>query len=377
MSNKTRVMILLTGLIMISCYKPYTTELDNDEKIMVVDGLITNRAAGYHIKLNYASQFYSSGRTEPISNARVSVTDNNGSEIYFAETDDGDYVSDASIFTAKPGDSYVLRIETHEGDVYESTPQKMETEYEPDSVYAINDYQEYISRFNQVLRKLTGARILLNIDGKKAELPGFRIDVKLFKLYTYSLFIPPPPIDPPLYMFYCWQLDKTMKEVILASPPGKSSNSIENQSIYFVDNLTYTEGAVYWPGSLQADISSIGIPTGERKVYNISGRVMYIDLYSLNDEAFQYYQRIKDQITAEGKLFDPISVRMEGNIKCISDPDKAAYGFFEVSALNQTAYKVGLKNPSTDQVPVRQITCVIPIFPDGCLVNEKPPFWIF
>jgi hypothetical protein len=293
------------------------------------------------------------------------------------ETADGDYISDASIFTAKPGDSYVLRIETNEGDVYESTPQKMETEFEPDSVYAINDYQEYISRFNQVLRKLTGARILLNIDGRKAELPGFRIDVELFKLYTYSLFIPPPGIDPPMYIFYCWQLDNRMKEVILASPTGKSSDSIENQSIYFVDNLTYTEGIVYWPGSLQADITSVGIPTGERKVYNISGRLMYIDLYSLNDDAYMYYQKIEDQITAEGKLFDPISVRMEGNIKCISDPDKSAFGFFEVSALNNTAYKVGLKNPSTDQVPVRQTPCINPGFPDGCLVNEKPPFWIF
>ncbi len=377
MSNKTRILILLTGILMVSCYKPYTTELDNDEKILVVDGLITNKAASYHIKLNYASQFYSSGGTEPISNAIVSVTDNNGSEIYFRETPDGDYVSDASLFTAKPGDSYVLRIETHEGDVYESTPQKMETEFEPDSVFAINDYQEYISRFNQVLRKLTGARILLNIDGQKAELPGFRIDVELFKLYTYSLFIPPPGIDPPMYIFYCWQLDNTMKEVILASPTGKSSNSIENQSIYFVDNLTYTEGIVYWPGSLQADITSAGIPTGERKVYNISGRVMYIDLYSLNDDAYMYYQKIEDQITAEGKLFDPISVRMEGNIKCISDPEKAAFGFFEVSALNNTAYKVGLKNPSTDQVPVRQIPFIDPDFPDGCLVNEKPPFWIY
>ena len=42
MSNKTRILILLTGILMVSCYKPYTTELYNDEKILVVDGLITN-----------------------------------------------------------------------------------------------------------------------------------------------------------------------------------------------------------------------------------------------------------------------------------------------------------------------------------------------
>jgi len=377
MSNRTIVVILLTGLMMISCYKPYTTGIDNDEKIMVVDGLITNRAASYHIKLNYASQFYSPGGTEPISNARVSVTDNKGAEIFFRETVDGDYVSDASIFTAKPGDSYVLRIETVEGDVYESTPQKMETEYEPDSVYAINDYQEYISRFNQVLRKLTGARILLNIEGKKAELPGFRIDVELYKLYTYSLNIPPPGFDPPLYIFYCWQLDKTMKEVILASPSGKSTNSIENQSIYFVDNLTYLEGVAYDLGPDHPENTPMAYPTADRKIYTLSGRVMYIDLYALNDDAFTYYQKIEDQITAEGKLFDPISVRMEGNIKCISDPGKTAFGFFEVSSLNHTSYKVGLKNPSTDQVPVKKIPCMIPDSPDGSRVDEKPPFWIF
>lgn len=377
MKIKTRILIVLTGILMVSCYKPYTAKLDNNEKILVVDGLITNRADRHYIKLGYSSQFYSSGEKEALRDAIVSVTDNKGSEIFFRETDNGNYVSESSEFTAKPGDSYVLKIATPGGDVYESTPQKMETEYEPDSVYAVNDYQQYISKFNQVLKKLTGAKILLNIVGGKTELPKFRIDVELLKFYTYGLYFPPPNIDPPLYMFYCWQLDNPVKDLVLASPPDKSASSIENQSIYFVDNLSYMEGIVYWPGNYQANIASEGIPTGERNLYNITGRVMYIDLYTLNDDAYLYYKRIKDQITAEGKLFDPISVRMEGNVRCITDPEKPVLGFFEVSALSQTAWYVGLRNPSTDQIPVRRIPRVNPVVPDGCQVNEKPPFWIY
>lgn len=360
---------------MVSCYKPYTTNIVNDNKILVVDGLITNKTSRYHIKLSYASKFYSSVKQDPLINATVSVTDNNGARFDFMEINKGEYLSDSLTFTGIPGNSYLLRIETQYGDVYESTPQKMEQEFYPDSVYAVNDYQEYISRFNQVINTIIGAEILINIDGKTKTLPKFRIDVEMIKLYAYALNIPPPPFSPPLYLFYCWQLDNSVKELVLATPLNNSSNLIENHSIYFVDNLIYLNGRVYGLGSWQPDNSYAGIPTTERKLCDISGKLMYIDQYSLNDDAYLYYKRMKEQISSEGKLFDPIAVQIEGNIKCISEPERVTAGFFEVSALNKTAYQVGLRNPVTHQVPVRKIPYIITPSQNGCIINKVPSFW--
>lgn len=376
MSCKTRILVFLTGLLVFSCYKPYTTDIDNDDKVLVVDGLITNKVARYHIKLKYSSEFYSLVKADPVRNAKVSVTDDAGTVIDFRELPGGDYVSDSTRFTAAPGKSYSLRIEMQDGDIYESSLQKMEKEFEPDSVYAVVDYQNYISRFNQVFKNIIGATLLADIDGKSDPLPDFRFDVKMVKLYLYAEYIPPPYIYPPLYIFYCWQLDTDLQDVIISDTKKSSSNLIQKQYLDFVDNTTIVEGRVYDLGAKKPDQSYTGIPTTERQKYTLSGRIMYVDHYSINPEASAYYRKMYDQLTAEGKLFDPISVRIEGNIKCTSDTEKEVFGFFEVSALSKTVYKVGLRNPSTNQFPVSKVPLILPPAYSGCIINKRPPFWI-
>jgi hypothetical protein len=225
------------------------------------------------------------------------------------------------------------------------------------------------------LKTITGAAILLDVDGESEPLPGFRFDITMIELYMYAINIPPPYIYPPLYLFYCWQTDNSLKDLVISNPKSIYSNSIQKQYIDFVSNQTYLEGRVYELGSLLPDQSYTGIPSSERKTYSLSGRVMYVDQYSLNEDAFRYYQRINDLLTSEGKLFDPISVQLEGNVKCISEQGMLAVGFFEVSAFNKSAYRVGNRNPVTDQFPVAEITCIMPPTLNGCVINKVPVFW--
>ena len=376
MKNKAGILIFLTSVLTVSCYKPYTTDIDNDEKVLVVDGLITNKVASYHIKLKYSSKFYSSAKAKPVSNARVTVTDDFGTVINFRETLNGDYVSDSTKFTAVPGKSYTLRIETQEGDIYESSVQKMENEFTPDSVYAIIDYIEYISRFNQILKTIHGAKIYANISSKSGLLPSFRFYSELSIQYFYDLRIY-TEYPPPLYSFYCWQLERIEQGVNLVDKYFVSQNfEISNQELYFIDNNSVIDGRIYDLGPQLPDLSYLAIPTTERKIYNITNRLLYVELYSLNDDSFSYYQKINKQLTSEGKIYDPISVQIRGNVKCISKIGKNVFGLFEVSSLSKTAYTIGLRNPITNQVPVKEIPSIIPPLPDGCMINKVPVFWI-
>jgi hypothetical protein len=86
---------------------------------------------------------------------------------------------------------------------------------------------------------------------------------------------------------------------------------------------------------------------------------------------------------SEGKLFDPVAAQLTGNIKCISDPEKKAIGFFEASSVSCSAYIVDLRNLENSQPRLIKAPCILPPEPDGCLINRPgsihnniPSFWI-
>jgi hypothetical protein len=368
--------IVLFGLL-ISCYKPYTANVESDEEILVVDGMITNETVSHKISLNYALPFYSDNTRKPLNSANVYVSDDLGNSFPFRESGNGYYKSDSLEFTGQPGRTYTLHIETPDGEIYESGLQRLNPEYCPDTVYAEADYQETISRFNQLVITVRGANILADIISESDTLPKFRFTSDLVEQYFYALEIPPPIFDPPLYSFYCWQTDVILPDINLTGNEYSSNKSIVNrQEIYFIDDATYVEGKVYGLGSRQPDFSYKASATNNRQSFSVSHRILYLNQYSLNNETYLYYRSMDAQLRSEGKLFDPIAVQLTGNIKCTTDPDKKVYGFFEASAVSRTAYIIGFRNHRNDEYLITRTPYLHPPEPDGCWINNVPPFWI-
>lgn len=368
--------IVLFGLL-VSCYKPYTANVESDEEILIVDGMITNEAVSYKISLNYASPFYSDNTRKPLNSASVYVSNDLGNSFPFRESGNGYYKSDSLEFTGLPGRTYTLHIETPDGETYESGPQRLNYEYYPDTVYAEADYQETISRFNEIVVTLRGANILADIRSESDTLPSFRFTSDLVEHYFYALNIPPPGFDPPLYSFYCWQTDDISPDVNLTSNESTLNKSIVNrQEIYFIDDEIYIEGKLYELGSREPDLLYKASPTSYRQSFSVSHRVLYLNQYSLNNETYLYYRSMDEQLRSEGKLFDPIAVQLTGNIKCTTDPGKKVYGFFEASAVSRTAYIIGFRNHRNDEYLITRIPYICPPEPDGCWINKVPPFWV-
>jgi hypothetical protein len=106
-------------------------------------------------------------------------------------------------------------------------------------------------------------------------------------------------------------------------------------------------------------------------------RILYLKQYTLNNEAYLYYKSLDEQIQSEGKLFDPIAAQLNGNIKCITDPEKKAIGFFEASSVSYSAYMVDFRNLTNFQPSIIKIPYILPPELNGCQVNSAPLFWIF
>jgi hypothetical protein len=380
------ILIFLTIIsLLTSCYKVYDPHIDTAEKVLVVNGLITNQTGVYHVSLSYAKPFNSSEKGTPVSAANVYVTDNLGNYYIFSETGEGDYMSDSLQFTGKLGHTYRLHIVTPDSEEYESDPQRLFPEVHFDSIYAEFDNKEILEKSTGLKRNIHGAKILADVSNQSDTLPQFRITSDLVMQYYYYQIITIDYINWYHYDFFCWQtvdanpdINLTGREYVL------SSTSIRNHKVCFFDDNPDVWALVYGCRVNEEDTTGSVVETSFYQFYMVHHRILYLNLYTLNNETYLYYKSLDEQMQSEGKLFDPVATQLNGNIKCVSDPERKAIGFFEASSVNNSGYIVDFRNLKNSQPLLIKTPYIMPPESVGCRINRIgsihlniPSFWIF
>jgi Domain of unknown function (DUF4249) len=132
---------LFVGLLLFnSCIDRVNIRIPNASNAqLVVDGLITDEPGPYTIKLSLSSKIESflEFSTRPVTLAKVTIFDDEGNSEILDEINAGDgiYQTKANGIRGVVGREYAIRIETYEGEVYESVPDKMNRVGNVDSVY--------------------------------------------------------------------------------------------------------------------------------------------------------------------------------------------------------------------------------------------------
>jgi hypothetical protein len=373
MKTATILYILLSSLL-VSCSEPYFPDITANKKVLVVNGLVTNEKAPYHISLSYAAPFDSTAKGLPLTSAQVTVTDDHGNNYFFQESAEGDYVSNPSRFTGVPGSSYTLHIITQDGIEYESNPQLLPAEDLPDTIYAEYDYKETISKVNGEATLSHGANILADIKNYSDTLTRFRFSSSLVTQYFYSIC----PMMQACYYFYCWQTEEANPDINLTGGDyAINSASITKHEVCFINDNLSSYALRYGIGPQAPDMSVMPLITTVYEFFPVHKRLLYLNRYGLNNAADQYYKSMDKQLKSDGKLFDPIAVQIVGNINCISDPGNKAFGFFEASSLRTSAFSVDFRDLINGQPAIKRIQSIMPPEPVGCKINIAPAFWIY
>jgi Domain of unknown function (DUF4249) len=367
------ILILIIGLLT-SCYKVYDPEINTGKKVLVVNGMITNKAVTYNILLTYAESFNSGGTGLPVSAANVYITDDLDNSYTFHERKIGNYISDSLQFTGHPGRTYWLHVVTPDGEEYKSDPQRLFPEASPDSVYAEFDNKVILERTTGLKVNTHGANMLTDIRNQTDTLPRFRFTSDLVTQYFYLIC----PVGGTCISFYCWKTDNANPNLNLTGGKySEGSASIRNYAVCFLDDNLYCYALSYGLRYSEENSSEIIVSGKDYKSFMVNHRILYLKQYTLNNEGYLYYKSLDDQMQSEGKLFDPIAVQLNGNIKCITDPEKKAIGFFEASSVSYSAYMVDFRNLTNFQPSTIKIPYILPPGPNGCRVNSAPLFWIF
>jgi len=356
MGYNMRRMIILSVIIfgtITSCKELYDPKIDIVETPLVVDGLITDQANPYSIKLTKSLPFNNTNVSEyateytGVSKAKITVSDDCGHTYNFTEIDTGGvYMSDPAEFIGVPGRSYSLSIKTIDNKEYRSAPQLLL----PNN-FNVKVFSEFGTRDQLVVdgwggynkETVQGTNLLFDIENTEDTLIRFRFEHKIYKETIQS------PDD-----FNCWSILQ-QKDLINITDNPTSNKNIEKHIVCFLPKIKVEE----W---VENEIDHIRV---------VTWLIPKITQYRLNPETYQFYKNCNIILAASGKVFDPMAFQVKGNITCISDDNLQALGFFEASSVRVSYY--ALRNGSKN---IRFLNGYAP-YDDGCVSFPFPDWWLW
>ncbi len=292
----TNFIVILIILITIgSCITQFIPETDEDQNLLVVEGLITNQYEGNTIKLSLSMPLGKKAIVKPLRGCFVTVTDDLGGIMYFPESSTpGTYVS-ASVGVI--GRKYTLHVETNSSITnnhsYESSTLEMKQVPSIDSIY----YEKVkIAEMVPWKPAQEGCQIYLNTYDPTGNCKYFR-----------------------------WDYSETWEFRLPFSVPVNNTCWVSNNAgvINIKNTSVMTESRVS-----RYPLNFISNETDRLKVkYSI-----LVNQYSLNEDEFDYWEKLLNVTQEVGSLYDIIPSSVPGNIYCLEDPGEKVLGYFSVSA---------------------------------------------
>jgi hypothetical protein len=294
MTCKLKIFLVLSVVLLVnSCVTEFVPSVDEEMELLVVQGVLTDKGDPVSIRLSTSLPLGETDDAKPLTGCNVTITDDLGNTLYLGETEPGTYVMYAH---GIPGRTYKLNIKTNHSRnnfSYESYPMKMKPVPPIDSLY----YE----------KKVVAERVD-DVEG-----------IEECQIYLDTR-------DPENNCrYYRWDFSETWVLRLLFDVPNQTCWITNNSENIYIDNTA----------SLSEDLIK------RRPVRYISResdrlRTRYsilVNQYSLNEDEYNYWQKLQKMTEQVGGLYDIIPASIPGNLTCIENPAEKVLGYFSVSGV--------------------------------------------
>lgn len=290
--------VLLVALIISGCITKFIPETDEEQNLIVVEGLITDQPEIYTIKLSWSIPIGSKLAAKPLKGCNVTVNDNLGNIYQFTESSTaGTYISNKATFQGVVGRKYTLHVNTNNATAthysYESMQVEMKAVPPIDSLF----YEKVIIKEKtEFSGPQEGCQVYLNTFDPEGDCRFYRWDY----IETWKFMLP----------YYvtnqvCWITNNS------------TNINIKNTSVLAEDRVT------------RLPVRFISNET-DRLSYRYS---ILVNQYSLSEDEFTYWEKMLNISQDVGSLYDITPSTVTGNIFCVEDPGEQVLGYFSVSAI--------------------------------------------
>jgi hypothetical protein len=358
--------LIATVLVIQGCKDLYEPNINPSEKVLVVEGVVTNLPGPYYVKLTTAVKYNANETIEPNQGAQVVVNDDQGGVFTYTEILPGQYQSPPEM-AGIVGHKYTLHIITTDGVTYGSYPQEIMPPHTIESLKAkryIKTESVETEFGNIVVVETPGINAILSVNETSTINPKIRFQSEIMVQYNREIteFKNQPHNDPPdppaIPMWYCWKVFAKAEGTNNINAPATSNEpgDVNNNVVAFIPNR----------------VNRFYLMASDEYLMHL---LLRVKLYSLNDDSYKYHFDIYKQLSSDGSLFAPIASQIFSNIFCESNPNTPAIGMFEASSAYTEGFVV-TEIFSADTVYFVPTDKFNNPPAAGCLNNIKPPFWV-
>jgi hypothetical protein len=269
---KIHILILFTvfALVFSSCETTVPLDLTQVEERVVIEGLVTDHASHNYVKITRSTGFYGTGTTERITDAIVSVVDNDGTMHTFVHNPNGHADSTGYYLPDVPFSGVI-------GKTYKLS--------------ALVDGKEYNAE-DELIRLVPIDKLTYRVNEDEQADPEDE-----GRFYELLLSVKEPQDTRDYYLFKCYRNDKV-----------EYANETD---LYFADDELIGE-----------NIDGVPLP-----VYYAVNDKARVEVLSLSRDAFVFYRDLQKLLANDGGLFGTPPANPRSNLS------NGALGFFQVSAL--------------------------------------------
>ncbi|MGV3641810.1 MAG: DUF4249 domain-containing protein, partial [Adhaeribacter sp.] len=277
-------LLLCLPFLASACIEPLDLRPQPGDKLLVVDGLVTNEAGPYTVRLSRTAPY--SAYSEPWNTAErgavVTITDDQGQVEKLSETSPGIYQTSGQGLQGQVGRSYTLHISTKAGKTYQSQPQLLAPVSDIDSLYTEVRQQK-----------------ILNSAGNEQ------------LVHVVEVFV--DTRDPAeSENFYMWQWEGVYR---VNAQPWNHTIKVRGQSVPAPKDCCQTCWVSEFTNSINVRDDRLGngqlrrrhlvtqVPVNER-TFEQKYRIEVKQL-SLSQEAYRYWSVLRNQVSRVGNIQDP------------------------------------------------------------------------
>ncbi|WP_232825647.1 DUF4249 domain-containing protein [Algoriphagus litoralis] len=323
-----RRLVFLLLLLPMACIDPYQVEVPDGQQLLTVEGLIHTGPGPHAITLTRSDTYGSvfEGLVRPVTGATVVVRDNEGKIIFLTEGQEarGSYFTPSG-FRAEIGKSYTLQIQTADGKVYTSLPERVESvpEIEDISIKTITVPVEGETT------PRSGVQLISEIND-----PADQNNFYFWRLGPIThvlearpdLFVDretrtPAPKD---CCFICYRTEVTGNQsLFIAVDDNFNGLSTRIPAAFIEDN------SLRFVNKLRADLKQ----------------------YAISQEAYRFLRLVKQQAEISGSIFDPPPATIRGNMISLDNPDEVVLGYFMAAGESTRRIYIDKSDLTFRQIP--------------------------
>jgi hypothetical protein len=344
------MVIILCVAFLAACEDIYHPELEEMEELLVIEARLVSGQYTNVVKIFKTIGFNDPTKTyPPVSGAEVTLVDERGATVKLNETEKGIYQLTQSF---RKAGRYKLHV-VADKEVYVSAFEEVPEAPAAGNIFMEPGEQLFTGTTDQSASQLRwekGALLYADVDGQ-GNSRHFRFSGRKVCQYTFNInAIGIPGLVIPVY---AWYSVTPAEPFNIAAPPDYSvSGAIRKHPLVFLE-------------------SSVNVYISEAPTV-FSGWIFICQQYAISEQTYRFYSDLKKQLSASGKIFDPLYTQAKGNITCTTDPEKTVLGNFEIASVRE--YRVYVEPAGSDNYHFHQIPWFWDI-PSAGKVQDLPPAW--